>query len=67
VDQIILYIIYSMSYLFSKTKTVSVVQFKILHRQKNRQTTLLASTTTTYVDPNFRMRRKKVNLITVVR
>ena len=57
-----------MSYLFSKTKTVSsVVQFKILHRQKNRQTTLLASTTTTYVDPNFRMRRKKVNLITVVR
>ena len=64
-DQIILY--YSMSYLFSKTKTVSVVQFKILHRQKNRQTTLLASTTTTYVDPNFRMRRKKVNLITVVR
>ena len=66
-DQIILYIIYSMSYLFSKTKTVSVVQFKILHRQKNRQTTLLASTTTTYVDPNFRMRRKEVNLITVVR
>ena len=56
-----------MSYLFSKTKTVSVVQFKILHRQKTRQTTLLASTTTTYVDPSFRMRRKKVNLIMVVR